>query len=239
MVKRDSKEITTDPHQSMVKELVDGFVHEVKNPLTGIKVALKILGERMPEGDPSRQLVEQLNEKVGTINRALSDLMDFARLSPPEALPTNINNLLEQVLNRIRSECERVGISIQKHLTNNLHPIGIDGRQIELAFLHLLLDMLKAMPNGGDLVIRSGLHADGRILVEMGDTGVSIDDIHMERLFKPFLSTSGRGAGIGLSMAKRLIEQNRGLIEAKKLGEEGLTFCILFPMASPPGQNVV
>ncbi len=212
----------------MLKELVDGFVHEVKNPLTSIRVALRALKEKTPQGDPNSQLLEQMDEQVGTINRALSDLVDFTRLSPPEAMPIGINNVLDQVLNRIRSECERRGINVEKHLTDNLHPVEIDGRQTELAFLHLLLDMLEAMPNGGDLVIRSGLDPDGQILVEMEDTGFSIQDIHLERLFKPFLSTRGRGSGVGLSMAKRIIELNRGLIRAKNRGKEGMTFSIVF-----------
>ncbi|NIO04634.1 MAG: hypothetical protein GTN74_08465 [Proteobacteria bacterium] len=226
---KNPKEIIPDAHQSMVKELVDGFVHEVKNPLTSIGVALRALREKTPQGDPNRQLLEQMDEQVGTINRALSDLLDFTRLSPPEAMPTGINNVLDQVLDRIRSECGRRAVKVEKHLTDNLHPIEIDGRQTELAFLHLLLDMLEAMPNGGDLVIRSGLDPDGQIVVEMEDTGFSIQDIHLERLFKPFLSTRGRGAGIGLSMAKRIIELNRGLIRAQKRGEEGMTFSIVFP----------
>ncbi len=228
MVRKNPQEIIPDEHQSMVKELVDGFVHEVKNPLTSIRVALGALREKTLQGDPNRQLLEQMDEQVGTINRALSDLVDFTRLSPPEAMPTGINNVLDQVLKRISSECERRGINVEKHFTDNLHPIGIDGRQTELAFLHLLLDMLEAMPSGGELVIRSELDPDGQILVEMEDTGFSIQDIHLERLFKPFLSTRGRGSGVGLAMAKRIIELNRGLIKAKNRGEEGMTFTIVF-----------
>lgn len=213
----------------MAKELVDGFVHEVRNPLTSIKGALKILKEKMAPDDPNRAVMEQINDLVGNINKALSELVDFTRISPPEASLIDMNDLLEQALHRIRSECQRREIDIQKDLSGHLPEIRIDARQIELAFLLLFSDMLKTMPNGGTLVVRSWWDPQGQIVVEIEDTGVLIPEIHMERLFKPFLSTRGRGAGAGLAMVKRIVDQNGGSIYAKNRGEEGLTFRIDFP----------
>jgi signal transduction histidine kinase len=213
----------------MAKELVDGFVHEVRNPLASIKGALKILREKMAPDDPNRAVMEKIYDLVGNINEAISDLVDFSQILPPETSPTDMNNVLEQALDRIHLECERQEIDIQKDFSGDLPEIRIDARQIELAFLLLFSDTLKAMPDGGELVVRSSWDPQGQVVVEIADTGASIPEIQMERLFKPFLSTRGRGAGTGLAKVKRIVNQNGGFIHAKNRGEEGLTFRIVFP----------
>ncbi len=216
----------------MLRELVDGFAHEVKNPLTSIKVALKVLGEKMAHGDPRGAIMEQIHNEVGTINRALSDLVDFTRMSPPEASLVGINEPIEKALRRIQADCKRQDVRVEKLLSPDLPDTRIDARQVELAFLHLFLDMLKVMPHGGHMWVQTSFNPGSNILVELEDSGGPIPQIQMERLFKPFLSTKGRGTGIGLSVAKKVIAQNGGHIEAKNKGEEGMTFHIVFPICS-------
>ena len=232
MTNRESRECRPQMDGPVIKELVDGFVHEVKNPLTSIKIALKALGKKLTPGDPNRRVIEEVSAQVGTINKALSDLMDFTRISPPKASLTDIQEVLEQSLNRINSECRRRAIKVEQHLADSLPELNIDAKQIEQAFLYLFLDMVQAMPDGGKLVVPSSWDTEGHILLEFEDTGVSIPEPHLERLFKPFLSTMGRGSGTGLSIARRILDQNGGSIQAKKGGEKGLAFRIVFPI--PP-----
>lgn len=228
----DSREARQNMDQSVIKELVDGFVHEVKNPLTGIRVALKALGKKTTPEEPNSKVIEQISHQIGNINKALSDLMDFSRISSPEVSLTDIKKVLEQSLDRIQSECQRREIKVEKHLSGSLPEVSIDARQIDQAFLLLFLDMVKAMPEGGKLVVRGSWDSEGYILLEFEDTGVPVPEAHLERLFKPFLSTMGRGSGTGLSIARRILDQNGGSIQAKKGGEKGLAFRIVFPV--PP-----
>jgi signal transduction histidine kinase len=211
-----------------MKELVEGFAHEVKNPLASIRGALKILMKKSDPEDPNSKVMDQVLEQVGKINRALSDLVNFTKLAAPESSLTDINHALEKSLGGIRSECKRNKIGVEQHLSSNLPKIKIDTRQTETAFLYILVDMVHAMPDGGKLVTRSSMDRSGQALIEFEDTGSAIPEIHMERLFKPFLSTRGRGHGIGLSMAKRVIIQNGGSIEVQNRGEEGMRFRITF-----------
>jgi signal transduction histidine kinase len=227
-----SREARQNMDESVIKELMDGFVHEVKNPLTSIKVALKVLRKKIAPEDPDRKVIEQVSDQIGNINKALSDLMDFTRISSPEASLTDIEKVLEQSLDRIQSECQRREIKVEKHLSGSLPEVTIDARQIEQAFLLLFLDMVKAMPEGGKLMVRGSWDSEGHILLKFEDTGVPVPEAHLERLFKPFLSTMGRGSGTGLSIARRILEQNGGSIQAKKGGEKGLAFRIVFPI--PP-----
>jgi len=231
MMNEDSRDTRPQMDQSLIKELVDGFVHEVKNPLTSIRVVLKALKKKIAPEDPNSKVLEQISNQVGNINKALSDLMDFSRISPPKPSRTDIKKVLEQSLDKIQSECQRREIQVEKNLSGKLPEINIDARQLEQAFIYLFLDMVKAMPEGGKLTVRSSRDSGGHILLEFEDTGISIPEIHLERFFKPFLSTMGRGSGTGLSIAKRILEQNGGSVQAKKRGEEGLTFHIVFPVA--------
>jgi signal transduction histidine kinase len=96
--------------------------------------------------------------------------------------------------------------------------------------MHIFLDMVNVMPEGGKLIVRSSRDSMRHILMEFEDTGISIPETHLERLFKPFLSTMGRGSGVGLSIAKRVLDLNGGSIQVKRRGEEGLIFRIVFPI---------
>lgn len=214
-----------------MKDLIEGFLHEVRNPLASIRSALKILAERTPEESPERRIIHEIQDQLGRIDNALSDLLDFTQISPPEPSPTDMNQIVERALQRIQGESQRQAVAIEKQLSPDLPAIRLDERQMELALLLLFSDILRAMPKGGKLVARTTLTSEGDILLEIGDTGESIPEIHMGRLFKPFLATHGRGAGTGLSKARRLVDQNGGFIEAKNRGDEGLTFRISFPPA--------
>ncbi len=218
-------------NHSIIKELVDGFLHEVKNPLAGIRVGLKALGKKIAPEDPHGKIIEDIYDQVRNINKALSDLMDFSGILPPNPSPADIHKLLERSLDRIQSECQRRKITVEKHLSTNLPEVTIDPRQIEQAFLHLFLDMMNAMPEGGQLVVRSSRDSVSHILLEFEDMGISIPEIHLERLFKPFLSTMGRGSGVGLSIAKRVLDLNGASIQVKRRGEEGLIFRVIFPVS--------
>lgn len=216
--------------QSIIKDLVDGFLHEVKNPLAGIRVALKALGKKMAPENPHGRVIEDIYDQVRNINKALSDLMDFSRISPPKTSPVDIHKPLEESLIRIQLECQRRLIKVERHFSGNLPDVNIDVKQIERAFLYLFLDMLNAMSEGGKLMVRTSRDLEGSILLEFEDTGVSIPEIQLERLFKPFLSTMGRGSGTRLSIAKRILDQNGGSIHANTREEEGLIFSIIFPV---------
>ncbi len=226
----DSREVRIHMDQSMIRELVDGFIHEVKNPLAGIRVALKAMGKKITPEDRHGRVIEDIYDQVRNINKALSDLMDFSRISPPNPSPTNIRKLLEQSLDRIQPECQRRKIAVEKHLSTNLPELTIDPRQIKQVFMHIFLDMVNVMPEGGKLIVRSSRDSMRHILMEFEDTGISIPETHLERLFKPFLSTMGRGSGVGLSIAKRVLDLNGGSIQVKRRGEEGLIFRIVFPI---------
>ncbi len=226
----DSRDTRPQLDWCLVKELMDGFVHEVKNPLAGIRVALKALGKQMATEDPNRKVIEQIHERVGSINKALSDLMEFSRISAPKLSMIDVNMALEQSLERVQSKCQRREITIEKHLSGSLPQVNIDPKQTEQAFLCILSDMLEATPDGGKLVVRSSMDTGGHIVVELEDTGTSIQENHLNRLFKPFLSTMGRGSGVGLSIAKTILGQNGGSIQAEKRDEGGLTFRIVFPV---------
>lgn len=229
--KGHSREARPKMNESLIRELVDGFLHEVKTPLAGIRVALKALKKKIASEDPNSKVLEQISNQVGNINKALSDLSDLSRISPPNLSPADIHKLLEQSLDRIQSECQRRKITVEKHLSTNFPELNIDPRQIEQAFLYVFLDIVKVMPEGGKLVIRSSRNSEGHVLLEFEDTGISIPEIHLERLFKPFLSTMGRGSGVGLSIAQRILDLNGGSIQAKRRGEEGLIFRIVFPVS--------
>jgi nitrogen-specific signal transduction histidine kinase len=125
----DSREARQNMDQSVIKELVDGFVHEVKNPLTGIRVALKALGKKTTPEEPNSKVIEQISDQIGNINKALSDLMDFTRISTPKTSLTNIKEVLELSLDRIQSECQRHEIKVEKHLSGSLPEVTIDTRR--------------------------------------------------------------------------------------------------------------
>jgi hypothetical protein len=221
-----------------IGELASGIAHEIRNPLAGIQGAIQILAEGFPREDPRTQVTDEIQKQIYKLERLVKDLLNYAKPVPANYLPMDINQLVDKVLSffitqRGRSE----DFKIEKNFFSSLPKTMIDPNSMEQAFLNIILNAQKAMPEGGTFTVST--HAfpqriDGgkearEVQIIFEDTGVGIPRENLPRIFNPFFSTRPDGTGLGLSITKNIVEQNGGKIEVKSQVHVGTKFIITLP----------
>lgn len=215
--------------------------HEIRNPLTVMKMLYHSLDLRFAEDDPRQRDTQILGEKIDHMNRIVEQILDFARGSEPKVVSVNLNQLLEELSLLTRHKLNQQNVQLVHRLDSHLAPVLADAGQLEQAFLNLVLNAAEAMPTGGRLTIRTRLeHAKSRqrspwVHVEFHDTGHGMSREQQTRAFTALLSsTKARGTGLGLAIVARIVEAHRGTVKIRSHPARGTTVLITLPTATIP-----
>jgi signal transduction histidine kinase len=217
-------------------ELVAGVAHELNNPLTSVIGYAQLLesGELGPE--EAQRAVGIVLQEADRARRIVQNLLTFARRRTHERNPVDINAAIEQTVALRRYELERSGVEFVLQLAPDLPKIYGDLFQLQQVFLNVINNAAQAMPEGrGRLEIRT-THRDGRVVIEIADTGTGIPPEYLHRIFDPFFTTKdvGQGTGLGLSISYGIVRDHGGEIYAENRPEGGARFTIELPVESPP-----
>ncbi len=185
--------------------------------------------------DPEvQEMLEILEVEVGTSERIISSLLDFARTKPAARQEVDINQLVREGISRT-SLSENVDLVSQ--LDEGLPPILADPDQLGQVLSNLIRNALQAMPEGGQLVVKSALlngdnpsGCPGWVTVSVADTGVGITDENLVRLFEPLFTTKAKGIGLGLALVKSLVEGHQGTVQVESELGCGSTFTVRLPV---------
>jgi len=223
-------------------ELAASLAHEIKNPLAGIGGAVQVMGEELAEDHPRKAIMREVLAQVHRLDRTVRDLLVLARPSRPEVAPCDVHQVLDRTLILLAENPEAKEVRVVRAYQPGIPPLDADSKQLGQVFLNLILNAVQAMPEGGQITIRTALRdangADGeahqgkgRILeVAVSDTGPGIPPEAIEDIFTPFVSTKRRGTGLGLSVSRRIVEEHGGWITAESLSGEGATFRVCLPL---------
>jgi nitrogen fixation/metabolism regulation signal transduction histidine kinase len=218
------------------RELARRLAHELKNPLFPIQLSLETLrraADAEPAGGDARQFRELFRESSDTMLEALRSLRtivaefgEFARLPQPRFVPTDLNELAEQVL---ALYLPRAGaVRVERHLEPGLPRVPADRDLIARALGNLVANALDAMPDGGTLTVRSASVA-GHVRLEVADSGPGLANGESERLFTPYYTTKPGGTGLGLAIVQGIVADHRGRVEVRSEPGLGATFVIVLP----------
>jgi signal transduction histidine kinase len=202
----------------VVGEMAAGLVHEIKNPLAGIKASMQVLLQEgnIPEGD--EVILSKVMEEVIRIESLLKSLLNFAKPPKPQLVPVGVNSILESTLTfslpySSVAPSSRNAIEIVKNFDPRLPTIMADPMQMQQVFLNLLMNAVEAMPQGGTLTVKtSGDGGTEGVQIEIADTGKGIDAGVGEKIFEPFFTTKHKGSGLGLAISKQFVEMHAGKI---------------------------
>ena len=217
-----------------VGEIAAGLVHEIKNPLAGIKASIQVLLEQEGCGKEDRIVLSKVVDAIKDIEGLMKNLLNFAKPPKPHLMPVDLNTVLESTLAFSLPYASvgpngPQGITVVKDFDPNLPSTLADPGQMQQVFLNLFMNALEAMPDGGALTVRTSPVPGGWLRVEVCDTGKGIDAAARDKLFVPFFTTKHKGTGLGLAVTKRFVEAHGGTISVEDNPSGGTIFRILLP----------
>src|SRR5450759_5021330 len=222
-------------HLATLGELATGLAHEIRNPLAGIAGVIEIIGRDLPSTSPARAVVKDIRLEIAQINRILTDLLETARPHPPQICRSNLNTTVEHAVMLARQQVLSKPIKIELQKAPDLSEVEHDSGQIHQVLLNLLLNAVQAMEGAGTVHVEIGSR-DGYASVVVSDTGRGIPPQHLSNIFRPFYTTKGNGTGLGLSLARRIVEEHQGRIEVSSVVGKGSKFTVLLPFNMPAAQ---
>lgn len=206
--------------------------HEIRNPLTVMKLLYHSLDLKFESKDPRAKDAQIIESKIEHLNKIVEQILDFARTTEPKFAPVNLNDLVDELGLLVRHKLSNQGIRLVRDLQSDLPLVSGDAAQLEQAFLNLILNATEAMITGGTLTIRSKvIHNEGKadqVALEFKDTGKGMSDEQKKRAFKTMLvTTKSKGTGLGLAIVGRIIETHHGEIKIRSREGRGTTIRIL------------
>ena len=221
-------------HMATLGEMATGLAHEIRNPLAGIAGVIEIIGRDLPTSSPARAVVKDVRQEIARINRIVTDLLQTARPHPPKVHKSDLNTTVEHavMLGRQQALAKSVEITLHKH--SSLPEVEHDSDQIHQVLLNLLLNALQAIDlpaKGRNGKITVTVKPQGTMaVVEVADNGRGIAPDHLPNIFRPFYTTKGDGTGLGLSLARRIVEDHHGRIDVSSTLGKGTTFAVVLPL---------
>ena len=209
-------------------EMAAVIAHEVKNPLTAVRGAIQVIGNRLPVGSREAGVVTDIIARLDTLNQLVKDLLLFARPPQPRLHPLDISKVLEATAALLTQDAAHAGMRVT--LTGHAPPVMADAELMKIVFINLLVNSSQAMKGHGDVTVTTSAQ-DGECAIVVSDTGPGIPPAVRERLFTPFFTTKARGTGLGLSTVKRLIEAHQGRLQVESPEGGGTRIAVHLPLA--------
>ena len=212
--------------------LTGGLAHEIKNPLSTVQLNLQLLEEDLDPKDPSQQRVlkrlHTVQREAGRLRETLDDFLRFAGKIELDRKPTDVNELLEELVDFFSPQAQLQRVQIRLKKAEQTLVVALDPRLIKQAVLNLMINALQAMPSGGELIL-SASKVDGEARIDVVDTGAGIAPETAQNIFKAYYSTKRGGTGLGLAISQRIAHEHGGSITVESQLGKGSDFALHLP----------
>lgn len=230
-LRQRQQDVARAEQMAMIAQIAMGVAHEIRNPLTSIKMLVQAVRE---EGDVDTvKLHEDLKIIEGEIRRmeqCIRTFLDFARPAKPERHCVDLGSLVERTIALTEARAARQRVT--PRFTSPAEPFAVDADwgQMQQLLLNLTLNALDAMPQGGDLEVQLQLDAAGDVELCVLDTGPGIAPEILSQLFQPFVTSKEKGIGLGLVISQRIAEDHGGSLIAENRPGRGACFTLRLPV---------
>lgn len=237
MMKKDetAERIKRTERLAFLGTLAGGLAHEIRNPLSTLKVNLELLKEdwekaETPKEQKAYKKILLLLQEVSRLEDILADFLKYAGKYILNLEQHHLNNLLDEVLDLMQEDLAKQHIRLLKYYNNSLPIMKLDNKLIKQAFLNIIKNACEAMPRGGELMIKTSCPDKETVQIDIIDTGEGIPSDIIDKIFDAYFSTKKTGTGLGLAITKRIIEEHNGSIEVISEPHKGSYFIIRLPV---------
>jgi signal transduction histidine kinase len=221
-------EAVKQERQATFGRIAAGLVHDLAHPIQNIGNNCRLMLQLYEDPQYRKDFKRMIDREFPAIRRLLEDLRNLARPIPLERFPVDVARLLQETAERIAPVAESAGVSLAITVPDT--PVALEGDLFALGRVlqNLLQNALQATPPTGSVWV-TGREADGRVVIEVGDTGCGIPAERLPHVFDDYVTTKRRGLGLGLAISRRIVDQLGGTIAATSEIGKGSTFTLSFP----------
>ncbi|MFY9821444.1 MAG: ATP-binding protein [Thermoanaerobaculia bacterium] len=232
LVIEDLTELIKAQQLAAWNEAARRIAHEIKNPLTPIRLAAERLQRKHRLGDPAlgaaiEEGVDIIVREVVTLQGMVDEFSRYARMPRPRPAPVDLDRLVTETLHLYRNL--KPGVDVGSVVDPALATVWIDGEQVKRALINLLDNAVEATEAPGRVTVFAH-PVDGHLEIQVADTGRGISPDAKEKLFLPYYSTKGRGTGLGLAIVHRIVTDHQGSIRVEDNAPQGTVFTVELPM---------
>jgi two-component system sensor histidine kinase HydH len=215
-------------------ELAGGFVHDLKNHLSTLRLNLQLLAEDFdkPQSQRERRALERILRLQNECQRLVdvsNEFLRFARVGDLELTPVNLNEVVEELTDFFGPMARASDIEIKSYVPPDLPPLALNRDMFKQALLNLLLNAQQAMPTGGEIALLARAEPN-QVVFDLIDTGIGMSQEVVAKAFRPFYSTRSGGTGLGLPTTRKIIEAHGGTLDVQSEVGRGTKFTIHMPI---------
>lgn len=234
------EELQQARHQAMlaerlaaVGELAAGVAHELRNPLTSVKLLIQTAAQRQPNTALAGRQLQVVQQEVARMESTIQGLLDFARPPDLHRVAHDLRTTVRRALNLVEGRAKQQNVAIVEKMPNA--PVVVDGdpEQLHQVFVNLLLNGIEAMPQGGSLAVAVNTDDAMRRVcrVSVSDSGEGIPQPILDRIFEPFATSKEHGTGLGLAISHRIAQEHGGVLLVTNRTEGGAVFTLELPLS--------
>ncbi|HUU39149.1 MAG TPA: ATP-binding protein [Candidatus Desulfaltia sp.] len=208
------------------------IAHEIRNPLTSVKLNIQKLLQNEGLGEEEKEHLSISQEGIGLIEKFIKELLNFTRVSDLNLERFSILQIIEESLKLLRNSFQEKNIILERSCPSDFPAVVVDGDKMRQVFLNILRNAVEAVDEGGKIGLALSLVKENgakRIRIRISDNGCGIAEKDWESIFEPFFTTKPSGFGLGLSNARKIVEQHLGSIKVVKKKGKGTTFEVRIP----------
>jgi len=231
-LQRARRETVRADRLAIVGELAAGVAHEMRNPLTSVKLLI----QTAPRGNPGICLHEKqahiVLQEIGRMEEIIQGLLDFARPAELHRVRHDLRETVRRALNLVDGRAAHEGVTVIPRFRETPLLVDADPEQLHQVFVNLLINGIESMQGKGMLEVTAEVSdSDARVCqVVVSDCGAGIPHEQFDRIFEPFVTTKERGTGLGLAISRRIVQEHGGLITARNRPEGGAAFTVELPL---------
>jgi signal transduction histidine kinase len=217
---------------SALGTLAAGVAHEIRNPLVSVRTFIQLLPERLADEEFRTGFRDLALGEIERICGLINDLLAFARPAPTEREPTDLNEVVGQIVRLLEAEARRRDVAVACRIDEQLPLVVADDAQVKQVLMNVVLNAIQACQAGGSVEISTRIAERNGAqwgVVAVADSGPGIAPEHVEQIFDPFFTTKAGGSGLGLFIAREIVAAHEGVIEAAPRPGGGSEFSIQLP----------
>lgn len=224
LVEEKTHELLKQERLSAIGELSGRLAHDLRNPLSVMKMSVDLLSQEHSDrkiSDPDvLKRIELIDKSIDRISHQIDDVLGYVRNSPLKLSTLSVHELIKNSIEKIN-----VPSNVEITISGKDMPVCCDPIKIDAVFINLIVNAIQAMPDGGNIAINVSEKKDN-VKIEFTDSGEGIPEHMIDKIFEPLFTTKQKGTGLGLSSCKNIVEQHEGVISVKN---NPTTFVIEMP----------